>query len=42
MVWRAGRCLRPCDRFSRPLSVVLQQLKVRVNEMNMVMVIVYL
>ena len=32
MIWRAGRCLRPFDRLSSPLSVMLGQLIIRANE----------
>ena len=32
MVWRAARCLQPCDRISSPLLVMRVHLIVRVNE----------
>ena len=32
MVWRATRCLRPCDRLSNPPSVTLKHLRVERNE----------
>ena len=32
MVWRAARCLRPCDRLLIPPSVMLLQLITRANE----------
>ena len=32
MAWRAAKCLRPCDRLSSPLSVMLSQLRIRINE----------
>ena len=32
MVWRDARRLRPCDRLSSPLSVMLEQLIIRANE----------
>ena len=34
MVWRAARCLRPCDRLSSPASVVLEHLIMRANKMS--------
>ena len=34
MVWRAARCLRPCDRLSSPVSVILRQLKIIRNKMT--------
>ena len=32
MVWRAARCLRPCDRLSSPASVMHGHLIIRTNE----------
>ena len=32
MVWRAARCLRPCDRLSSPPSVMFLHLIIRANE----------
>ena len=34
IVCRAVRCLRPCDRLSSPLSVILPQLRVRSEKAN--------
>ena len=34
IVWRAARCLRPCDRLSSPLSVILPHLKIRSERIN--------
>ena len=30
-VWRAARCLRPCDRLSNPSSVIQVQLTIRAS-----------
>ena len=32
ILWRATRCLRPCDRLSSPSSVMLEQLIIEANE----------
>ena len=37
-MWRAARCLRPCDRLSSSLSVMLLQLRIRRNEQFVVIV----
>ena len=31
-MWRAVRCLRPCDRLLSPASVMLRQLIIEANE----------
>ena len=31
-MWRAARCLRPCDTLSSPLSVIFSQLRIRRHE----------
>ena len=33
-IWRAVRCLRPCDRPASTLLVMLEQLIIRVNEVS--------
>ena len=33
-MWRATRCLRPCDRLSSLPSVMVWQLRIRKNETN--------
>ena len=32
IVWRAARCLRPCDRLSTPPLVMFSHLIIRTNE----------
>ena len=39
MVWRATRCLRPCDRLSSAPSVMFSQLSIRINATNIFAII---
>ena len=32
IVWRAARCVRPCDRLLSPLPVILLHLRIRKND----------
>ena len=41
IIWRAARCLRPCDRLSSPPSVILKQLGIKEIRRAIVVVIVY-
>ena len=34
MVWRATRCVSPCDRLSTPASVMFTKLTIKANEMS--------
>ena len=34
MVWRAARCLRPCDRLMSPVSLILSHLRIRNETSN--------